>query len=349
MMNEDKQSDDAIWGTVVVLNINACGMTCRTLDALRQQSIIERLRIIIVDNASTDGSSEIFSSKYPEMLLIRNKTNLGFSGGNNSAFPYCQGEYVLLLNNDAIPDPFWAEELIGAVRKYPEAGMCTSRIYAGEGRKQYDNTGLLIFIDGLGKSRGHMENDRGQYDNEEEVLMASGCASLYLREPLLKLGGFDEDFFAYCEDTELGLKFRSLGYTCRYVPAAVVHHYQSYTMGKISLKKIFLIERNRIWVLLKLMPLSWILKSPLFTALRLLKSGDAAVHGTGLAGELGHTHSLFRIGFTILAAWFKAFLRLPAMIARRKALRKIRILDDKTWKKLLLSYIATINDVAFSR
>ena len=340
---------DAVLGTVVILNHNAGEMTCHTLKALRRQTIAEQLHVIVVDNGSTDNSVDLLAGRYPDLHLIRNPENLGFAGGNNSAFPYCRGPYVLLLNNDAIPEPKWAEELLRAARSHPGAGMCTSRIYVGNERTRFDNTGHMIFVDGMSRSRGHMEADRGQYDREEEVLFASGCAALYLREPLLQVGGFDEDFFAYGDDTDLGLKFRLLGYRCWYVPSAIVFHQQSQTLGKNSLKKIFLIERNRIWVLIKYLPLLWILKSPIYTGLRLLLSGKAASRGEGLAGELGQAHSLPKIGLTILSAWLQALLKLPAMLGKRKALRRLRVLDDNAWEKLLASYRASLDDMSFRR
>lgn len=336
--------------SVVILNWNAGKMTCDTIDAVLKQTIAEQLHVIVVDNASSDGSCELFQVKYATKIkLIRSSENLGFAGGNNLAFQHCCGKFILLLNNDAIPDPNWAAELIKAAESDNSIGMCTSKIYSGATRERFDNTGQLIYFDGLNRSRGHMELDVGQYSQKEETLFPSGCASLYSLDAVHQVGGFDQDFFAYGDDTDLGLKLRALGLKCIYTPHAIVNHLQSYTLGAYSLKKIYYIERNRIWIMIKYFPILWVFMSPLYTFLRLYSAYRAGKKRTGLAGEIAKRNSSMQLGRTIIGAWLDALRKIPEMYRKRQGLLKMRIVSDPQWKKLLKDYAACLRNMSFDQ
>ena len=123
--------------------------------------------------------------------------------------------------------------------------MFAPKILSLTDRKIIDNVGQLLYADGLSRGRGRLEADRGQYDQEEEILLPSGCAMLLRRTMLADIGGFDEDLFAYCDDTDLGLRAQLAGWRCRSVPAAVVYHAYSATTSAYSPLKAFLVERNR--------------------------------------------------------------------------------------------------------
>ena len=136
----------------------------------------------------------------------------------------------------------------------PRVGMCASKILTYDDPRVIDSVGLLLFRDGLGRGRGRLQRDVGAFNKPEDVLLPSGCAALYRRAMLDEIGLFDEAFFMYCEDVDLGLRGRVAGWRCRFVPDAVVRHRYSASAGRYSLRKVFLVERNRIWVMVKYFP-----------------------------------------------------------------------------------------------
>ena len=334
--------------TVVILNHDAAEMTCEVLEAVLSQTIADRLKVVLVDNASTDGSADIVAARFGERVtVLRADANLGFAGGNNLGFRHAEGKYLLLLNNDAVPEPHWAEELIEVAEADPTVGMCTSKIVVHRERRLIDCVGHNIFPDGLSRSRGNRQVDTGQYERIEESLLASGCAALYRRKAVMDWGGFDEEFFAYQDDVELGLKLRLAGFRCVYVPSAVVYHHGSATSGSYSYSKIFLIERNRVWILLKFFPWPWIFVSPCHTFCRLFLSWRAARRNRGLAGELGRRRSLFKLGWTILRAWSAALRGAPRMLRKRRQVMAASKITPAEFRSLLRRFRAPLAEMSF--
>lgn len=335
-------------GTVVMPNLNGGDMVLEALNAVLSQSIAGRLRVVVVDNASTDGSPDAIEKQFHNrVILIRSTTNLGFAAGNNLGFRHADGRYLLLLNNDAVPEPHWAEELVKAAESDPTVGMCTSRIVAYHDHGLIDCVGHNIFIDGLNRSRGNWQRDVGQYEQAEETLHASGCAALYLRDAVMNWGGFDEEFFAYGDDTDLGLKLRLGGLRCLYVPSAVVYHHGSAAEGAHSYNKVFLIERNRVWVLLKYFPWTWILLSPIYTFARLFLGALAALRGHGRAGAIAGKYSMLGLVHVILHAWLAALWRAPRMIGKRRRLMKKRKISAAEFRGCLRRFRATLAEMTF--
>ncbi|MCX5914111.1 MAG: glycosyltransferase family 2 protein [Deltaproteobacteria bacterium] len=211
-------------GSVIIVNWNGKDYPKDCLESLRFQAF-SAFEVVLVDNGSTDGSVEWIQENFPGWVrVLRNARNEGFSGGNNRGIRAALGKYIVLLNNDAQADSLCLEELVKVAEENPRAGMLACKIYPQGGPKIIDNVGHLIYRDGLNRGRGRLEVDRGQYEKIEEVFFPSGCAALYRREMLEEVGLFDEDFFAYWDDTELGFKGRLAGWRCLYVPKAVVHH-----------------------------------------------------------------------------------------------------------------------------
>src|SRR3972149_8610335 len=242
--------------SVIVLNWNGGGFLEECLNSLANQSY-KRFEIIVVDNGSTDGSLELVKKKFSgSVKLIENGRNLGFSGGNNRGIEAAKGSYILLLNNDAVAEKKWIEELIISAEKYPKTGMCASKVLSYDNRNIIDNVGHLIYRDGLNRGKGRLEEDRGQYDNEEEVFFPSGCAALYRKKMLDEIGLFDDEFFAYGDDTDIGIKGRLAGWKCLYVPSAIVFHRYSGSSNPYSELKAFYVERNRVWIAIKYFPLT---------------------------------------------------------------------------------------------
>ena len=135
---------------------------------------------------------------------------------------------------------------------------------------------------------------------------------------------------------------------CMYIPETVVRHRSSTTSGKVSLQKLYWIERNRIWVLLKYYPVEWILVSPWYTMRRLALAWLSARKGRGLAGEVGREHSSFRLLSTFLRAWADAAKAGPKMLQKRKHLMTLRKGSMSHWRRLMRKYLVTVADMSFS-
>ena len=333
--------------SVIILNYNGKDYIEECLDSVLDQTY-EPLEIIVVDNASNDSSLEILKEKYSSKIkLIESNTNLGFAGGNNLALDYTKGEFIALLNNDAVADRRWIEEFMSAVNRCDGTfGMWASKILFYDDREIIDTAGHLIYPDGLNRGRGKGEKDKGQYDKEEEVFFPSGCAAIYRKEMLNIIGFFDPDFFAYGDDTDLGMKARIAGWKCIYVPKSVVYHHSSAASGKYSPLKAYLVERNRLWVLIKYFPLRYILLSPFYTVLRWILHLYGALTGKGAAGRFTEQYSLWKLISVLLRACFDAIRGSLKMIRKRLALNKIKKTSRRDFSLWIKRYRISAKEIA---
>ncbi len=310
--------------SVIVVNWNGAVHLPECLASLARQSY-PSLEFIVVDNGSTDDSLTILrKSEDDRLTLIEAGRNLGFAGGNNLGIRASRGGYVALLNNDAVAEPGWVEALARAASADRRIGMCASKILVYGSSGLLDGAGLLLSADGIGRGRGRLELDGPAFAREEDILLPSGCAALYRRAMLDEIGLFDEDFFAYCEDSDLGLRARIAGWRCRYVPDAVVHHKYSSSTAPYSTFKAFHVERNRIWVVAKCFPLRLIPASLLSTFLRYGLQAYGAVRGRGAAARIAEHAPLPTILAIILRAWTAALAQLPVMLRRRRRIQSRR-------------------------
>jgi GT2 family glycosyltransferase len=223
--------------------------TC--LNALRQQTFRD-FEIIVVDNASTDGSLELLARDYPEARVISLETNRGFAPAVNAGIRAARGEIVALLNNDTEADPRWLEEIARALDKKPRAGMIACKLRLFDRRDHLHSAGDFYRIDGIPGNRGVWEQDRGQYDDARGVFGACGGAAAYRKAMLDVIGLLDEALGSYCEDVDLNWRARLAGYACAYAPRAIVYHHVTATGGG-SIASFF-VGRNFIWVLAKNYP-----------------------------------------------------------------------------------------------
>ncbi|HVX58782.1 MAG TPA: glycosyltransferase family 2 protein [Candidatus Saccharimonadales bacterium] len=244
---------------VVIPNLNGRKRLVKCLDPITAQLGAEH--IILVDNGSTDGSTDFVESNYPGVRIVRHERNLGFAGGVNSGIRLgLTGDYdaVALLNNDAAVQRDWLKNLIDTLKKHPEAGIVTSKILDGSAGR-FDSTGELYSVWGLPFPRGRGEADHGQYDQQREIFGASGGASLYRATMLKSVGLFDNDFFAYYEDVDLSFRARLAGWQVLFEPTAVVHHEIGQTSGRIPGFTTYQTLKNLPMLYWKNMPLSLLL------------------------------------------------------------------------------------------
>lgn len=322
--------------SVIVVNWNGKPHLKVCIDSLKQQSY-PHMEVIVVDNASTDDSVAFLRKSYSTFVkVIENPENLGFSGGNNAGIRAAKGKYILLLNNDTEADQKWVEELVRVAEKSPAAGMCASKIYSFYKRTVIDVVGHLLYKDGLNRGRGRLEEDHGQFDEVEEALFPSGCAALYRKEMLDEIGLFDETFFAYGDDTDIGLRGRLAGWKCLYVPTAIVYHKYSGSTSAYSPQKALWVERNRIWILIKYFPISMILVSPFYTFLRFFFQGYGALAKKGASGRFVSEYSRLKLFQILLRAYIEAIRGFPEMWSKRKEIKritKVRKREFASWLK----------------
>jgi len=321
--------------SAIVVNYNGGEMLQDALGSLLAQTW-PGLEVILVDNASTDGSLESVERRFGDrIVIIRNARNEGFAGGNNAGFAAARGDWIFLLNPDAVCDPAVIAELMRFAADKPDVGQLACRVVRADQPNFFDSVGLLLYPDGVARSRGWQEKDQGQYDRAEEVLAPHGCACALRKTMLDEIGVFDEDFFCYFEDLDLGVRGQLAGWKCWYVPDARVRHVKSATAGNYSVFKAYHVERNRLYCLWKWMPRFLLLVAPLFTLNRYAMQGYAAHTHQGLSAEFVKEYSLMRLFVLLVQARIAALYRLPRMLAKRKRIRNARKISVREWYGLI--------------
>jgi GT2 family glycosyltransferase len=236
-----------VTASVVIPNWNGRDFLARCLEALRRQTAGD-LEVVLVDNASSDDSVELVEHGFPEVEVVRLDRNVGFAAAMNAGIHRASGANVAFLNNDTEPDERWLEELLGCLDRHPRAAAATSKVLMLDRPGTLDDTGDFVWPSLLPYARGHGEPDAGQYEGEEQVFSPSGAAALWRAEALAEIGLFDETFFAYYEDVDLGFRARLAGYECWYAPRAVVLHHRGGSSGDNAFT-LYHHARNR-WLLL---------------------------------------------------------------------------------------------------
>jgi GT2 family glycosyltransferase len=330
--------------SVVIVNWNRRDLLRACLQSLCTQTGVA-FEVIVVDNGSSDGSAEMAEREF-RANVIRNSENRGFCAANNQGIGAAAGQFVALLNNDAEADPGWLLALWRACSSAPDVGMAASKILVWEDPRRIDKVGHLIFPDGQNRGRGSGAEDRGQYDREEEVLWPDGSAALYRKEMLDEIGGFDEDFFAYGDDAELGLRARIAGWRCIYTPQAVVRHHRSATLGKDSTRRLELIERNRVLLAVKLFPLGLLFLNPLFFVARLVAGAIAAGKGAGDTAHFPGLPGKWKIARALWRGQREALGLVPRMWRKRAAVRHMRRLSAREVRRLIFSHRLALREVA---
>ena len=325
---------------VVVVNWNRKELLRACLTSLSRQTH-GSFEVVVVDNGSRDGSPELveeMAKTYPVPLkLTVNSTNMGFCAANNQGMFSTDAEMVALLNNDAEAEPGWLAALERVIREAEDIGMAASKVLVWEDPTRIDKCGHLMFPDGQNRGRGSGQTDHGQFDRTEEVLWPDGCAAMYRRAMLEDVGGFDEDFIAYADDAELGLRARWAGWRCLYTSDAVVRHHRGATLGLGSARRLTLIERNRILLAVKLFPWSLLWANGAFLLARIVAGMWAAVRNRGEMRHYPGMGGKFTAATALLRGIAEALPRIPATLRKRRALREKRRLTGRQIRRLLLA------------
>lgn len=239
---------------VLIVNWNSCGLLRECLEALEAQTRTPE-RIIVVDNNSTDDSLEQAGDRLQRAEVIRLPENAGFARANNVAAAAAGDvDALALLNPDAFPEPGWLEALTAAAERHPDAGSFASRILFAARPEVIDGTGDSYHSSGRAWRNGHGMRDTGVPQPDREVFAPCAAAALYRRIAFESAGGFDEHYFCYFEDVDLGFRLRLRGFRSVYVHDAVVRHVSSATTGYRSDFAVYHGERNAVWTFVKDMP-----------------------------------------------------------------------------------------------
>jgi GT2 family glycosyltransferase len=319
--------------SVVVLNWNGGRIVEECLISLQVQTY-RPLEIIVVDNASTDGSVDLVEKRFPDIKLIVNERNLGFGGGNNVGIRACHGRYIMILNNDTRLDPKCIEELKRSIEKDEKYGACASKILLEYEDNLIDAAGIVVCPDGLSIGRGRLEKG-DRYDEEKEVFFASGCAGLYRREMLEGIGLYDEDFFAYADDTDMGWRAQLAGWRCIYNPKAIVHHFHSASSSAYSPLKAFLVERNRIWVAIKNFPFPLLVFGQFYTFWRYMFQAYGAFAGKGAAGRFTSDFSKIELVKILIKVYLSLWKTLPSVLKKRRIVQKKKRISNREVYRLI--------------
>lgn len=236
-------------GVVSVVLVNFRGAH-DTIECLRHFESVDwpkdRLELIVVENDSGDDSLEVITRACPDVRVIPSGSNLGFAGGCNFGVDHATGEYVAFINNDARPDAGWIRAAVDAMEADPTVGAVASKVLDWDGS-------LIDFVDGsltwfgMGYKREAEWVDDGSYETPKDVLFGTGAAMFMPAQLFREVGGFDERFFMFYEDVDLGWRLNLLGHKVRYVPTSIAYHRHHVTMKKFgNYRESYLLERNAL-------------------------------------------------------------------------------------------------------
>ena len=239
--------------SISVINLNGKDYLSTCLDSIKDLDYPQdKLEIIVVDNGSTDGSVKLIEESYPYVKLIKNSYNTGFAYANNQAAKKATGKYIAFLNNDTKVDSSWLIELVKPIYDNKEIVASGSKVLSADGKK-LDFVGGMINFEGKGFQVDYGASiDKDVYNQYKYLLFVNGGAMLIDKQVFLDAGGFDEDFFAYYEDVDLGWRLWVLGYKVIFAPKSIVYHVHHGTSKAFSEDKLrFLKERNSLYSVFK--------------------------------------------------------------------------------------------------
>jgi len=295
--------------SALVLNYDGRALLDTALPSLLEQRY-PNVTVTVIDNGSSDGSAAYVRERWPSVQVLELPVNVGVAAALNRGVESADGELVALLNNDIELEPEWLERLVAELAVHPEAASASGKMLRFYERDVIDAAGDGMRWSGAVFNRGGGERDTGQYDSPDEVLTACAGAAVYRRGALEEVGPFDEDFFAYLEDVDWGLRAQLLGFTSRYVPAAVAYHMRGATTGREKPRYRVPQRRNQIWLPIKNYPAGALVRHApeivvLTVGVAVQDALDGVIRGT-------------------LRGWAQAARGLPRMLRKRRSIQRAR-------------------------
>ncbi len=307
--------------SVIVLAYQSGPFLARCLDAVRTQSFGD-YELILADNGSSDGAPQAAKGADPDLILVENGDNLGFAEGNNRAAQVARGDWLVFLNPDAFAAPDFLKALVAAADQNPAYSLFTACQRDAANPELLDGAGDVMSGYGLPYRAGP-----GQpvlcAQTPGEVFAACGAAMMIRRDLFVDLGGFDADFFCYCEDMDLSYRARLEGHRVAYVPTAVVDHIGSATLGVRSDFAFFHGVRNRLWLFFKVTPPVLLALSLPLHLLATALLGAAALRGPQGPVFIKALHSAVK--------GFPGVFRKRKTIGARRRRNSLSIIIQMTW------------------
>ena len=326
---------------MVIPTLAADSRLAECLSSLAQQTRRD-FEVIVVDNS---GKSLVRQNGARGARILESPSNLGFGAAVNRAITASDSPFVAVLNDDAVAHPAWLDALVRAIQRRPDAGMCASQVRLF-GEHRLDSAGMLLAADGVAKQRGHGRPPE-DFPVAEEALFPSGSAALYRRAMLDAIGGFDESFFLYCEDTDLGLRARWAGWKCLYVPDAVVEHHYSHSAGRASTLKAWYVERNRLFVVAKNFPLPMLLAAPFVSLARYWWHLAYLFQGHGSAARFrAEGNASPRLLWYVALSHLAVLRHARRLWRQRRAIRGGARITPRVFRRLLRGYSISARRVA---
>ncbi|HEY0870165.1 MAG TPA: glycosyltransferase family 2 protein [Acidothermaceae bacterium] len=248
-------TDRSVVATVVVVAWNGAELIGPCLDALVEQELADGFVTWVIDNASTDSTGSVVRQHPVGARLVSGARNLGFAGAAELAVREATTPLVVVLNQDARPEPGWLAALLAPLTgpdAHRIAAVTSKVIFTADGR--LNNTGVIVGRDGYGRDRGFGQPDDGRFASAEDVFAFSGTAAALRVVAARDVGSFDPSFFLYYEDTDLSWRLQLGGWRVRYAPDAIVHHVHAASTDVSSAAFAFYNERNRLLMLAKCAP-----------------------------------------------------------------------------------------------
>lgn len=242
--------------TVIIPNWNGERWLPGCLDSIAAQSV-QPEQVIVVDNGSTDRSLELLADSYPTVKVVAFDRNYGFAAAANRGIEFADSQAVALINTDVELEARWLAQLSAALASDARLGSVACKMLDLQDLTLIYDAGNFLRRDGVCEQRGRFERDSGQFDRSEEIFSACAGAALYRRSAVLAVGGFDERFFAYLEDVDLGLRLQLAGWRCHYEPA-VACHAGGGSSAALERPITSWVERNTLLLVAKFFPWRWL-------------------------------------------------------------------------------------------
>jgi len=315
--------------SVVIPNYNGAAYLVNCLRSLQQQTYTNA-EILVVDNASQDSSVEAIKKVAPEATILVQSSNLGFAGGINAGIAAARGEWIAVLNNDTEVAEDWLEQCVSALSRHPEAAFIACRIMDCSDRNRVYSAGDCFLRAGIGYRRGQERRYDARYRRDIEIFAPCGCAAIYRKSVIQATGGFDEHFFAYLEDVELGLRLSAAGQRGCYAGEAVVYHHGGATSGgEFSSLAVRLRTRNSLLLILKSLPggalWRWwpmIMAAQLSWLLRVLAHGKLISYLRGLVSVIPLVAAMLRARSRMRGLWGGSSRHLQEIILQSESMAR---------------------------
>lgn len=235
--------------SIVTLTWNTTEITCDFLRSLNEHGTYQNLEVIVVDNGSREDPTPVFKAIYPDVKVILNGRNLGFTGGNNVGIRAAKGDFLFIVNNDTEVTPGLLEGLLEIFDRYPDAGIVSPKFhyFFHKGTIEYAGYNTVNMFTGRNGMVGCREKDEGQYNEVKVTNYAHGGGMMVPRKVIEEVGGLPEDFFIYYEEFDWCEQIKRKGYKVYYQPNSLIYHKESMTTGKASPFKTFYNTKNRIY------------------------------------------------------------------------------------------------------